>query len=199
MPDEDVVRRRTLLSNPENWLQRMRIMRVARQLIPSMRVPMVESDDAKAPVRVTPDQYDANLEAIVRSAEANGCFTILMTAPSDFKNGSMPDWSYPFFRDFYHMSEADVDAIPTVHEQYVDIARNVAGRFDSAMVIDGARLWAEEPGPGRFRRDCIHLTEYGHAQLANLLLETSREQIDRIVAARQLSGRSEDAARPSSD
>ena len=104
----------------------------------------------------------------------------------------MPTWAYSFFNNFYHMNVTEVDGIPTIHEKYTEIARTVAGRHDTAMVVDADRHWAQSPVPGRFRNDCIHLTEKGHADLASLLIEKCSEQVDQIVTSRGLVGQSVD-------
>ena len=166
-----------MLSQPENWLQQTRTFRVLRQLLPAWRIPRPVEDMNRAPVRVMAEQYRDNLEKIVSDAEAHDCRVMLVTAPTAFEEQAMPGWAYGFFNNFYKMSKEQVDAIPAVHDEYCDIVREIADGREDVMLIDAHRLWAIENVAGRFRRDRIHLTELGHADLAEMIFKAWRHNI----------------------
>ena len=91
----------------------------------------------------------------------------------------MPQWAYAFFHEFYQMSEAEVDAIPGVHAAYCDIVCDICRETQTAMLVDVFEQWRHEDSQARFRGDQIHLTEIGHSDLADILLEVWQRKKER--------------------
>lgn len=177
LPDRDLAQRREMLSRPENWLQRSRIVRVMRQLLPRLRVPERIENLDEAPVRVPPGQYREHLLAIVEQAAERGRDVLLITAPTGFRDGAMPGWADGFFGNFYQMSAEQVEAIPRVHEAYCDIVREIASSHGNAWLVDAGAAWEDEPASVLFRRDQIHLTDEGHEKLAELIFDVWRDDV----------------------
>ena len=126
-------------------------------------------------MRVPPEHYRENLQAILRECKERGCPTIFITAPSAFLEGQVPPWAYDFFGQIYQMSPNEVANIPRTHRQYNDIVRSVAQSSSSASLLDIAHQWSAptelQKHPERFRGDRIHLTEGGHQEIADQLYQ----------------------------
>lgn len=125
--------------------------------------------NAEAPVRVPLSDYSDNLKAIVEQAASWNGRALFLTAPTNFERDKMPEWATNFFGQFYQMSPEQVAAIPTLHHQYNQRVREVAQSSTHASVCD---LESTLNGNATcFRTDCIHLTEEGHRQVAELVAQ----------------------------
>ncbi len=126
--------------------------------------------DSARTLRVPPNEYRENLCRIIAEADLHQCRTVLLTAPTAFQQQRLPAWVYPFFHENYEMTSAEIAAIPRTHEQYNQIVRQVAEQ-QSKMVVDVAARWKPEENAFRFRSDCIHLTDQGHAEIAQAVYD----------------------------
>lgn len=125
-----------------------------------------------ATTRVPLERYAENLEAIRTTVAEWGATPIFITAPSAFRSGAMPNWTYQFFGQFYGMERDAVDSIPALHRAYLDVVREVAAR-PPARLVDAAAAFekATLPTTQLFRTDSIHLRQAGHEQMAELVTE----------------------------
>ena len=182
--DRQVMERQRLGEQAQTWLGKSRLFWCLYSLRRAMPQP---APLAQAPVRVPSDDYRDNLQAIVQQCEAHGCDVVLITAPSAFLPGRVPDWAYQFFGNIYHMSADEITNIPRTHAKYNEIVREVAESSPSAFLLDVASTWSASEEfnllPQRFRGDRIHLTEDGHQALAQQLLEKWREEGQRVSKA----------------
>jgi lysophospholipase L1-like esterase len=117
--------------------------------------------------RVPIEEFEENLAAILAAVRALGALPVLLTAPSGFERGAVPERAYAFFAQCYGMDRAAVAAIPEVHEAYAEVVRRVARR-DGAVLLDAAADFQSAPGAALFRDDLIHLRAPGHERLAAL-------------------------------
>ena len=168
--DRDVMQRQLLSDQARSWLGKSRLFWCLYTLRNKLQPPV---SARRAPVRVPPEHYRENLQAILRDCKERGCPTIFITAPSAYREGQMPPWAYDFFGQIYQMSSDEVSNIPQTHARYNDIVRSVAQSSPSASLLDIARQWSAptevEKHPERFRGDRIHLTEAGHQEIADQL------------------------------
>jgi lysophospholipase L1-like esterase len=175
--DRQVMERQQLVEQAQTWLGKSRLFWWLYSLRRSAPKP---APIAQAPVRVPLDDYRDNLRAIVQQCEERGCEVALITAPSAFLPGYVPDWAYQFFGNIYHMSAEEISSIPATHARYNEVVREVAESSPSAFLVDIARTWSKPEEldlmPQRFRGDRIHLTEDGHQAVAEQLLQRWREE-----------------------
>jgi lysophospholipase L1-like esterase len=124
--------------------------------------------------RVPLNEYRENLCKIITEADQRGCQTVLLTAPTAFEQQRLPAWAYSFFAQFYEMTTGEISDIPRNHEQYNEIVRQVAAQR-STVIVDVAAEWKPEASSSRFRSDCIHLTEQGHAEVARAVFNRCKQ------------------------
>ncbi|MEO9595769.1 SGNH/GDSL hydrolase family protein [Rhodopirellula bahusiensis] len=170
--DRDVMQRQMLSDRARTWLGKSRIFWCMYSLRTKL-APLKSIRDA--PVRVPLEHYQENLQEILSRSEEHACPTFFVTAPSAYRDGQMPPWSYDFFGQFYGMNANDVSAIPQTHHQYNDVVRQLTESNSNAHLVDVAADWGKESDtekdPERFRGDRIHLTEQGHQEIAEQLFK----------------------------
>ena len=147
-------------------LQHLHIYRAAQAFL--ARQPAVRTDTLSRTVRVPLPDYFENLRAMAGQSERHNCQIVFVTAPTAFVKQRLPEWIYPFFAQYYEMSENEIRALPDTHRQYNDAVRQVASNT-SGLLLDLAEEWTTENSAGNFRQDCIHLSEQGHADMAKAL------------------------------
>ncbi|MEE2685407.1 MAG: SGNH/GDSL hydrolase family protein [Planctomycetota bacterium] len=113
-------------------------------------------------VRVPPDTYQNNLEAIGQQCDAAGIPLVLVTAPSSYATRGIPD--YLVERNFV----PDKQTAQKRHNDYVELTRQVA-REGNHLVLDLARDLADLEKPGE-----VFMTDGIHFQQAGLVLVTDR-------------------------
>ena len=113
-------------------------------------------------VRVPPDTYQNNLEAIGQQCDAAGIPLVLVTAPSSYATRGIPD--YLVERNF----APDKQTAQKRHNDYVELTRQVA-REGNHLVLDLARDLADLEKPGE-----VFMTDGIHFQQAGLVLVTDR-------------------------
>ncbi|MBI5208504.1 MAG: SGNH/GDSL hydrolase family protein [Elusimicrobia bacterium] len=119
----------------------------------------------RTPPRVSLDDYEANLRAMVRAARAGGGEALLATAPTTLSpKHPMTRILCEETRNFF-----DPGAINRVHDSYNDRVRAVA-RSEGACLADLARAFAGAPDPSGLFTDGFHLTARGHRLASELLL-----------------------------
>jgi lysophospholipase L1-like esterase len=142
-------------------------------------VNQVFASGANAPiddVRVPPDTYRRNLEAIARQCDEAGIPLVLVTAPSGYATQGVPD--YLVERDFVPDKQTAQDR----HDAYVELTRQVA-QDGGHVLLDLARHCADLKEPGRvFMSDGIHF------QQAGLVLVTDR--VVTLIQQQELLGKS---------
>jgi len=128
-----------------------------------MKVRMgVSGSIAERPNRVPIDRYRANIQNIVREAQASGIRVVVITAPSNHVRGHEPAYlSNRFLRS--------VDELVPLHQAYTEATR-AAARDNGATLCDAAATFdrVESKRP-LFWADGIHLTEAGDHVMADLL------------------------------
>jgi lysophospholipase L1-like esterase len=119
-----------------------------------------------APQRVPPDAFRANLAQMVRATRAAGGVPVLLTAPSNHREGHEPSHLSPRWIE-------DLSQLVPIHRRYVEIVREVAAQERAPLCDLTARFDAleAEGATGLFSLDGIHLTLAGDRQAARLLLE----------------------------
>jgi lysophospholipase L1-like esterase len=119
-----------------------------------------------APERVAPESFRANLTAMVRESRAAGAVPVLLTAASNHRVGSEPAHLSPRWIE-------DLSQLVPVHQRYVEIVREVAGRERAPLCDLEARFASLGDGERTafFALDGIHFTKEGDEQLARFLLE----------------------------
>jgi lysophospholipase L1-like esterase len=139
----------------------LRIVGLVRAVVAQRRAAAVN--------RVPLEEFRANLFRIRDTVASWGAVPIFITAPSGYRNGAVPSWAYEFFNDSYHMDRTAVDAIPAVHQQYVEEVRAVAA--PPAVLVDAEADFAAAglPAAALFRTDFIHLRPVGHRLMAALV------------------------------
>lgn len=114
-----------------------------------------------APPRVSPEDYAANLRAIVRLVRAAGAKPVLVTAPTSLTpKHPMTRRLVLETRNFH-----DPARIAAVHSEYNAVVRAVAKETGAAL----ADLDAALSGQDAFFTDGIHLSAAGHRRAAWLL------------------------------
>ena len=174
--DQDTMQRQILSDRARTWLGKSRIFWCMYSLRTKL-APLKSIRDA--PVRVPLAHYQENLQEILASTNERDLPVIFITAPSAYREGKVPPWSYEFFGQFYGMSPEEVASIPQTHRQYNEVVRQITEANSSAYLVDVAAAWGrdeDEPkDPERFRSDRIHLTEQGHQEIAEQLLQRWNE------------------------
>lgn len=139
--------------------------------------------EGRHPARVSPEDFRANLTAMVRIARSAGATPLLLTAPTSHRRGAEPPhlaerWIWPL-----------TDLVP-VHQRYAEIVREVAAA-EAAPLCDLQRGFASVPRNARgllFQEDGIHLKSAGDALIAAVLVgcfERTPELRAALDAARQ--------------
>lgn len=117
--------------------------------------------------RVPPDEYVANLTAIVRQFRARGVPVMLVTAPT------VHDLAVPPYL-LKHSFGSSAEAIVAVHERYVELTRQVAQAEGAELLDLAATCRSRADRVDWFIGDGIHYTELGRAVLAGLFVERAR-------------------------
>jgi lysophospholipase L1-like esterase len=130
------------------------------------------------PNRVSPEDFRANLRAMVDLARAHGIEPVLLTAPSSHERGKEP-------RHLAARWLRDLDELIPLHQRYVAIVRAVAeekGVVLCDLEAEFARLPREDV-EASFRKDGIHFLEPGSERVAKMLYECFRAHglLERLV------------------
>ena len=147
--------------NSSMFFQMQKYSRVA-QLFTRAYVAMTKVDDTGPLLRVSLDDFRSNLREMVRLAEENDIEVVLLTAPTSHEKGREPD-----YLKLRHLD--DLSELTSLHQQYVEIVREVAGR-EQVTLCDLARVF-ENVDPERLRteffyEDGIHLRPAGDSIIA---------------------------------
>ena len=158
-------------------LRDLRVFEAVRQIVEKTRSSQQGGEDNSqgGQVRVPGNEYQANLKSMILAASEHNCHVLLVTAPTLFAKGKMPQWTYPFFRQYYRMSPAQVAAVPELHKSYNNIVRKLSQAEQGTTLADLATNWKPDTSRERFRHDHIHLTEKGHRDAASFLFEVWRK------------------------
>lgn len=113
-------------------------------------------------LRVSPQDFTANLNQMIDLAQQGGAKVLLITAPSDFRN----------FKPFscFPLPKENVTAI---HEKYVEIVRHVAAERKVGL-LDLAAAVSQMPADSVLSRDGIHFRDPGCRVVAEMLANTLR-------------------------
>jgi lysophospholipase L1-like esterase len=176
-PDASVAVRSTGVVAVQSFLSRSRLYQgmnyrlkgrrgAARQDVPP--VPAggdLASLAVNRPFRVSADEFEDNLRAMVARTRAAGGEAILITAPSTLAPDAVPN--YLFAHGFVAQGGERVDLL---HQRYTAVVRKVA-RETAAPLVDAAADFAATPDGGEslMRDDGIHLTAAGIQRLAGLV------------------------------
>jgi lysophospholipase L1-like esterase len=131
--------------------------------------------------RVAPDDFEANLTAMVQTAARQQVIAMLLTAPTSHRLGAEPKY---LEKRWLH----DLSELVPIHQRYVASVRRVARRTAAPLCDLEARFAALDPArlAGAFHEDGIHLTPTGDVILADALSEclTSSPELLRALADR---------------
>ena len=157
-------------SAAETWLAPLRQLRLY-QFINHARAHLV--GQAGQPTagpprpRVSPDQYRANLLAMVEMCRQAGVTVIIATAPSGISSGKVPDYLVPL------AFISDPSRLAVLHRQYNDLDRAAAREagatlcdLDAAFEANGVAALFTDPA-----KDLIHPNAVGYAMMADRLAE----------------------------
>ncbi len=113
--------------------------------------------------RVPIPDYKENLRQIVRLARGRKAEVILITAPTAAQKGAglAP----------YLLAEGiiqDADSALAMHQEYNEAVRELANETKAALV-DAASIFQDNPDPGFFWKDNMHLSEAGLEWLSGLI------------------------------
>ena len=117
-----------------------------------------------SPLRVSLDDFDANLRQMVRIAREHGIMPILLTAPTSHRPGREPAYLATRW-------VADLEDLVPLHRRYADAVRRVATE-ENAPLVDLHREFDQLPQQELdrfFRKDGIHLTIEGDRKIAELI------------------------------
>ena len=117
-----------------------------------------------SPLRVSLDDFDANLRQMVRIAREHGVMPILFTAPTSHRPGREPAYLATRW-------VADLEDLVPLHRRYADAVRRVAAEED-APLVDLHREFGQLPQRELdrfFLKDGIHLTKEGSRKIAELI------------------------------
>lgn len=117
------------------------------------------------PLRVSLDDFRANLQAMVDGAVGVGAIPVLITAPDAHRPGHEPVQLAERFLP-------DLQTLIPLHDRYVQAVRDVAAA-SPAVLCDAARHFdgmTEEERVALFTEDGIHLRADGDEVLADVLL-----------------------------
>lgn len=134
------------------------------QLVQKARLARRFSGDGPRPKRVAPEDFRRNLTEMTRRVRALGAVPLLLTAPSAHVRGAEPEYLRGRFIQ-------DLDTLVPVHEQYVEIVREVAAATATPLCDLAARPEFAGSAPGSFQTDGIHLTDAGSRRVAQVLSE----------------------------
>jgi len=119
------------------------------------------------PQRVPPEYFKKNIIEIVRMAKKNNIIPVLLTAPTSHIKGKEPNL-------LGRERLLSIDRLVPVHEEYVNIVRNVA-KAENVILCDLTKKFdkmsREVTGKKYFWEDGIHLTKEGSQKVAEYLFE----------------------------
>jgi len=133
-----------------------KLMPGAKKAAPASSDP---NDAAWIKLRVTPDDYFANLESMIALARENGIKILLVTAPYNPK-GFQPSTNFPF----------PAEALVKMHENYINIVR-AAAQKNEVPLLDLAALIDREKAGVIFSSDGVHYNPQGCKIIAMLFAE----------------------------
>ena len=134
------------------------------QLVNKALLAFKQRSAAPDQVRVSPDDFRANLRQMVRIARANDIIPILLTAPTSHQLGQEP--AYLAERWLTNLE----DLVP-LHQQYVQAVREVA-TAENVLLVDLYQEFNQLPRPDLellFTEDGIHLTKKGSQKAAEII------------------------------
>lgn len=120
--------------------------------------------DTAYPNRVSPEDFSANLRAMVQASRQAGIQPVLITAGTSHRRGQEPE----------HLTQRwlrDLDDLVPLHQDYVERVRQVAAE-EGAILCDAAAAFdqlSRNELSDVFMQDGIHLTPQGDERLAELL------------------------------
>jgi lysophospholipase L1-like esterase len=145
------------------WLQKFRIGQLALKFTLALRV----RNEAEVPARVAPKDFRKNLIQMTRLTQEAGALPVLLTAPTSIIRGQEPA--------LYQIRQLhDLDRLVPLHEQYVEIVREVA-REERVALCDLAaefeRLPQVDVTNRYFKTDGAHPSLAGNQKIAELLVD----------------------------
>jgi lysophospholipase L1-like esterase len=122
----------------------------------------------RAPIQIPPERYRRILERFVELGRERGFRTVLVTAPSGFRDDETPQWLVE--RGFV----APGDSAPRLRRQYNEIVAEVA-RASGVPLADCAAAFERAGAPSFFDRpdeDPIHPNDRGYTLIAETIAAT---------------------------
>lgn len=163
VPDKEVRLKNPQVTAVLNFLERFRTYQAYHYLISRIRG---SSKNAEVPaggesgnlnwakLRVSAEDYAANLNAMIDLAQKEGIKILLVTAPYDAA-GFQPFSNFPFPRE----------ALVEVHENYLNVVRLTAA-LRSVPILDLAQEIAQGTPEPVFSQDGIHFNPWGCRYIA---------------------------------
>ncbi|MCX8037141.1 MAG: GDSL-type esterase/lipase family protein [Candidatus Sumerlaeia bacterium] len=142
-------------------LRQLRFFQLIQQIIGAVRSHRLSDTSS---VRVAPDDYRANLQAMVELARTRGAVPLLLTAPSNHTPGNVP----AFFLE-QKMAESE-EALIARHRLYNQITREVAAQCN-APLLDLAAAFDQRNKSELILRDGVHPTPAGRHLIAQLIMD----------------------------
>lgn len=149
-----------------NFLEKFRVYQAYHWVITRLKEKLKTRKEGAPPTfRVSREEYQANLNAMIDLCRANGVRPVLMTAPYDPAQLA-PSPIFPF----------QVETLVQTHRNYNDVVRQV-GAAQQVPVIDleAAFLQLEKQQPLAYFSDGIHFTPVGCRLVAGLIVQRLQE------------------------
>lgn len=172
VPDKDVRLKSPLVTAVLNFLENFRAYQAYHYLISEvvLKRSRPEPQNPAAPqsfdwikMRVAPEDYRANLNAMIDLAQKQGLKILLVTAPYD-PAGFQPSSNFPFPRE----------ALVQVHENYLGIVRETAAMRGVPLLDLAGQIGKGTPQPV-FSEDGVHFNPWGCRYIAEQFVAKLRE------------------------
>jgi lysophospholipase L1-like esterase len=176
-PGEAVGRAQDVLSRLRLYQALLRVLRPPpREAVPEPGTDLAAAAAAR-PFRVPIEDFEENLLAMARRAQAGGARPVLITAPAWLDPRHPPEYLLA-----HGFAARGGEPLGVLHDRYAAAVRRAAVASD-ALLVDAAAEFAALPDGGRvlLRADGIHLTPEGMDLLAGRVAEV-------IVTAGALAG-----------
>lgn len=149
------------------WYRALQHLRVFQMFSLFYNHFLQQEDSHARPLRVSPEDYHANLRAMVKIAKDNNITPILITAPSAHRLGHEPAYLQDRFL-------SDLNQLLPLHRQYTDIVRDVA-KQEGALLLDLQKQFDEIPyntlRDDYMKADGIHWKPAGSTAVAEQLYQ----------------------------
>lgn len=163
-PDKMLRSRNSPVPGTVRMLRRFRIYQLVQKVVNTAQMKTLDRQrEGKRLVRVEPEDYRANIRAIVDLARSRGARVLLLTAPSNHRPGNVAAY---FIENRLAKSEA---ALIAQHRRYNEIVRDVAAE-KKAELLDLVKAFDARDKDHLFAADGLHPNRRGCQLIGRLLV-----------------------------